>query len=206
MPEASVAEAKLRLREAAKARRAAIPARKRAQLSVEVAGRVTALLGAWPTAAVSAFLSIGDELDTEPVIAALVANGHAVGLPVMHGKSRPLLFRQYQPGDELRTVQWGIREPLETAALVDPDVLLLPLLAFDRTGHRLGYGGGYYDRTLCALRARRAIVAVGLAFDEQEVDAVPHLDYDERLDWVVTPTRQLFWRLQMPTRHPAGGY
>ena len=81
----------------------------------------------------------------------------------------------------------GIREPGSQARVLEPDVLLVPLLAFDRSGHRLGYGGGYYDRTLRDLRRRRPIVAVGLAFGCQEVDAVPHLDYDERLDWVLTP-------------------
>jgi 5-formyltetrahydrofolate cyclo-ligase len=105
----------------------------------------------------------------------------------MQGKTRPLQFRRWSPGDPLRTVQWGIREPAEAAPVVEPDVLLVPLLAFDRGGHRLGYGGGYYDRTLRALRSRRPVTAVGLAFAEQEVDAVPHLDYDERLDWVLTP-------------------
>ena len=77
---------------------------------------------------------------------------------------------------------------MASAPAVDPDVVLCPLLAFDRTGHRLGYGGGFYDRTLARLRALKPVVAIGLAYDEQRVDAVPHLDYDERLDWVLTPT------------------
>jgi 5-formyltetrahydrofolate cyclo-ligase len=87
----------------------------------------------------------------------------------------------------LRTVVWGIREPDESAPVVEPDVLLVPLLAFDRTGARLGYGGGFYDRTLRGLRDRKSIVTIGLGYASQEVDAVPHLDYDERLDWVLTP-------------------
>jgi 5-formyltetrahydrofolate cyclo-ligase len=91
------------------------------------------------------------------------------------------------PGSPLKTVVWGIREPDESAPAVEPDVLLVPLLVFDRTGMRLGYGGGFYDRTLHDLRARKRIVAVGLAYASQEVDAVPYLDYDERLDWVLTP-------------------
>jgi 5-formyltetrahydrofolate cyclo-ligase len=83
---------------------------------------------------------------------------------------------------------WGIREPEAHRAVVVPRILLVPLLAFDRAGYRLGYGGGYYDRTLRGLRSTGAVMAVGLAFDEQEVDAVPHLDYDERIDWVLTPS------------------
>ena len=72
--------------------------------------------------------------------------------------------------------------------MVEPDILLVPLLAFDAQGRRLGYGGGFYDRTLAGLRARKRIVAVGLAYDEQQIDEVPHLDYDQRLDWVLTPS------------------
>ena len=87
--------------------------------------------------------------------------------------------------------QWGITEPAESAEVLEPDVLLMPLLAFDDAGGRLGYGGGYYDRTLAGLRARRAVLAVGLAFDMQRVDSVPCLDYDEPLDWVLTPSRAI---------------
>jgi 5-formyltetrahydrofolate cyclo-ligase len=83
---------------------------------------------------------------------------------------------------------WGIAEPKGDKLELEPDVLLVPLLAFDAAGWRLGYGGGFYDRTLRALRAHKRIVAVGLAYDEQKVDAVPHLDYDERLDWVLRPS------------------
>jgi len=86
---------------------------------------------------------------------------------------------------------WNIAEPKPDKPALDPDILIVPLLAFDRAGWRLGYGGGFYDRTLRDLRARKAIVAVGLAFDEQQVDAVPHLDYDERLDWVLRPSGPL---------------
>lgn len=83
---------------------------------------------------------------------------------------------------------WGIAEPKVASPEVEPDVVLVPLLAFDCLGWRLGYGGGYYDRTLAALRGRKNITAVGLAYEGQEVAAVPHLDYDQRLDWVLTPS------------------
>jgi 5-formyltetrahydrofolate cyclo-ligase len=83
---------------------------------------------------------------------------------------------------------WDIPEPKPERPAVEPDILLVPLLAFDDAGRRLGYGGGFYDRTLTGLRARKASVAVGLAYDEQRIDAVPHLDYDQQLDWVLTPS------------------
>ena len=106
----------------------------------------------------------------------------------MQGKQAPLAFRAWAPGDPMAATVWGIREPEPTRPLLVPDILLVPLLAFDGDGWRLGYGGGYYDRTLRALRRIKPIVAIGLAFDSQQVDAVPHLDYDERLDWVLTPS------------------
>ena len=101
------------------------------------------------------------------------------------------MFRAWTPGDAMDSGVWGIAEPKADKPALDPDILLMPLLAFDRQGWRLGYGGGFYDRTLQGLRARKAVVAVGLGYDEQEVDAVPHLDYDQRLDWVLTPSGPL---------------
>lgn len=180
--------AKTELRARIKARRAAIPLETRRADAERLAAADFAALGCTPPAIVSAFHSFGEELDTGPLLRRLATAGFRLALPVMQGKNKPLIFRSWAPGDPMRRVQWGIEEPMETAAAVEPDVLLVPLLAFDRHGWRLGYGGGYYDRTLRDLRARRSIVAVGLAFDAQEVDAVPHLDYDERLDWILTPS------------------
>jgi 5-formyltetrahydrofolate cyclo-ligase len=137
---------------------------------------------------VSGFLAIGDELDTMPLLRALHARGYPLCLPVMQGRGLSLLFRSWRPDDPLNTRQWGIREPCDASPLVTPDLLLVPLLAFDRTGQRLGYGGGYYDRTLAQLRQRQPILAIGVACAAQEVDAVPHLDYDQILDGVLTET------------------
>ena len=97
----------------------------------------------------------------------------------MEGKGTPLVFRAWAPGDCARCHDLGHSRAASIRAAVEPDVVLVPLLAFDRPGHRLGYGGGFYDRTLARLRALKPIVAVGLAYDEQRVDAVPHLDYDQ---------------------------
>ncbi len=179
---------KKQLRASMKARRAAIPAARRAEGANRLAGHGLGWLNPAPGAIVSGFLSIGDELDTAPLLAALHAAGHPLCLPVMQGRGRPLLFRAYTPGEALATVVWGIQEPVPEKPELEPDILLVPLLAADLTGHRLGYGGGFYDRTLQVLRLKKHIVAIGLAFDEQVVDAVPHLDYDERLDWVLTPS------------------
>ena len=137
---------------------------------------------------VSGFLAIRDEIDPLPLLNNLHAEGFQLALPVMAGKDKPLVMKAWAPGDELAETTWGIREPLSLASVAIPDVVLVPLLVFDERGYRLGYGGGFYDRTLAALKRQKSIVSVGIAYDEQKVDAVPHSDYDERLDWVLTPS------------------
>jgi 5-formyltetrahydrofolate cyclo-ligase len=137
---------------------------------------------------VSAFASLPEELNVWPLLRRLHGQGYRLALPVMQGKGEPLLFRAWAPGDAMDKAVWGIPEPTSDKPEREPDIVLVPLLAFDIRGGRLGYGGGFYDRTLAGLRARKRIVAVGLAYDEQQVDAVPHLDYDQRLDWVLTPS------------------
>jgi len=137
---------------------------------------------------VSAFAPMADELRVWPLLRRLGGEGFQLCLPVMQGKGEPLIFRAWKQGDAMDSRVWGIAEPKADKATLEPDILLVPLLAFDSDGRRLGYGGGFYDRTLARLRAAKSIVAVGLGLEEQRVDAVPHLDYDQRLDWVLTPT------------------
>ena len=135
---------------------------------------------------VSGYWPKGKEIDPRPLMATLAALGHPIGLPVMIGRDQPLLFRRWQAGEELEPVGFGLLEPPRSAPELVPRLLLVPLLAFDRTGIRLGYGGGYYDRTLAGLRAQDPTIAVGLAFAAQELDRVPHHEADQTLDWVVT--------------------
>ena len=137
-------------------------------------------------AVVALYFPINDELDTEPLAVALVEKGVSIALPVTQGKKKPLLFRRYVPGDALVPGAYGEQTPDETAETVTPSIVVAPLLAFTREGDRLGYGGGYYDRTLAALRRDGAVLAVGYAYGAQEVDALPPDPLDERLDWVVT--------------------
>lgn len=96
------------------------------------------------------------------------------------------MFRHWQPGDDLAVSDLKISEPTPDKRLEIPDILLVPLLAFDNSGHRLGFGGGYYDRTLSDLRAKRDITAIGFAYAGQEVDNIPQESFDQRLDWVMT--------------------
>ena len=139
-----------------------------------------------PDAVVALYFPINDELDTEPLAAALVEQGTGIALPVTMGKKNPLIFRRYAPGDALVTGAYGEQTPADDADEVTPAIVVAPLLAFTREGGRLGYGGGYYDRTLAALREAGPVVAVGYAYGAQEVDALPPDPLDERLDWVVT--------------------
>ena len=122
----------------------------------------------------------------------LQAEGFRLALPVMQGRGKPLLDAQLGAGrrDELRP-RGELPSRSMTNPHVDPDVVLVPLLAFDARGYRIGYGGGFYDRTLQRLRKLKPVVAIGLAYDEQRVDAVPVESYDERLDWVLTPSGPL---------------
>jgi 5-formyltetrahydrofolate cyclo-ligase len=134
---------------------------------------------------VSAYLPIGSELDPRPLMAALRGLGFALAVPVIEAKGLPLRFRSWVPGVAVVRGPFGVEVPAE-GDWVEPDLLVVPLLAFDGAGHRLGYGAGFYDRTLAGLRARRRVVALGFAYAAQQVDAVPRDATDARLDAVVT--------------------
>ena len=187
-PSLDIVRSKRDLRERQKARRAEALERGGTSLNDDLVREGLALLGDRPPGTVSGYYPMAGEIWPLRLMGALKSKGHELALPVMQGKTDPLLFRTWAPGDELIAGVWGIRQPASSQAVVLPDILLVPLLAFDARGYRLGYGGGYYDRTLRDLRQRKPILAVGIGLDELEVDAVPHLDYDERLDWILTPS------------------
>jgi len=151
-----------------------------------VAERFFAAVRVPPGAAVSGFWPMRSEIDPRPILTELGALGHPFCLPVVVGKGRPLVFRAWRPGDALVAGDFGTQVPDAGQPDVVPRVLLVPLLAFDRNGYRLGYGGGFYDRTLAMLRAAGPALAVGLAVAAQEVESVPHDAMDARLDGIVT--------------------
>ncbi len=185
------ADEKRAARTRALARRAAAYARHGKAAGDQLAEHGLGFIEPAPGAIVSGFSAIKDEIDTSQLLARLAGEGFRLALPVMQGKGKPLVFRAWAPGDEMGSATWGIAEPLPSRAVLEPDVVLVPLLAFDAQGYRLGYGGGFYDRTLAGLRASKSIVAVGIAYDELEVDAVPHQGYDQPIDWVLTPSGPL---------------
>ncbi len=138
-------------------------------------------------AVISGFWPMGDEIDIVPLLSQLHATGHPVGLPVVAGKGQPLIFRAWHPGLALVTGGFKTEVPPPGSPELAPDILIVPLLAFDSDGYRLGYGGGFYDRTLEKLRNGGARpLAIGVAFSAQHVARVPRDHYDQPLDWIVT--------------------
>ena len=135
---------------------------------------------------ISGFHPYQSEISTLPLLTKLAAAGWVTALPVIPGKGVPLIFRAWQPGEPLGSGLWDIKIPLETSPEVVPDVLIVPLLAFDARGYRLGYGGGFYDRTLAKLRALKPITAIGVGFAAQGIDHVPHDELDQPVDFVMT--------------------
>ena len=194
------------MRKAAAGRRAAAFARHGGKAGTRLAAAGLDRLGAPPARVVSGFGAIGEEIDPLPLMKRLAGEGYRLCLPVMQGRAQPLLFRAWSPGDPTAETIWGIREPLSTAPAVEPDVVLAALLLYDLDGYRLGYGGGHYDRSLNGLRQRKSVISIGLAYEEQRVDQVPRLDYDARLDWILTPAGLIDCRAggSTPAAPPAG--
>ena len=176
---------KSRLRTEAIARRDALPADQRQAAAETIAARPFPLPVRTGTI-VSGFMPLKSEINPLPLMQKLAEAGARLALPAIAGRGKPLIMRAWEFGAPLDRGQWGIREPKPDAPEVEPDILLVPLLAFDRAGYRLGYGGGYYDMTIHRLRALKPVTAVGIAFAAQEVPKIPTTPRDERLDLVLT--------------------
>jgi len=187
-------EQKRRLRAAAKTRRAAAKAGEGAAgegaagegAAEAVSRNLRAAVPLPANAVVSAYWPMGSELDPRPLMRELQGAGHQIALPVVRETNQPLVFRAWSPGDDLEPAAFNTQIPSADKPELTPGVVLAPLLAFDRRGYRLGYGGGFYDRTLDILRNCGEVLAIGLAYAGQEVPAVPHDPNDKRLDWIVT--------------------
>ena len=189
----AIFERKAELRRAGQARRGALPAETRKAAADAIAARPFPVAIAAGTI-VSGFMPLKSEINPLPLMRKLADAGARLALPAVAGRGTPLIMRNWQWGEPLVSGVWGIGEPSPEAATVDPDVLLVPLLVFDRSGHRIGYGAGYYDLTVAQLRAKKPIVAIGIAFAAQEIDAVPRTDFDARLDLVLTENETIDFR------------
>jgi 5-formyltetrahydrofolate cyclo-ligase len=172
--------------EAAARRRAAVAALPPAEAGRRVRDALLAAIAVPAGVPLSAFWPLEDEFDPRPLIDHFHAAGHPIGLPVVVGRGQPLVFRRWQPGMVLVQGNFRVLTPPPEAPEVTPAVILAPLLAFDAAGYRLGYGGGFYDRTIAKLRAAGKVLAIGVAYAAQEVPAVPRDATDQKLDWIVT--------------------
>jgi 5-formyltetrahydrofolate cyclo-ligase len=173
------------LRAAALTRRDALSAEQRAAAACAIAALLPPLEITSSTV-VAGYAPIRSEIDPVPLMQSLAARGAALAMPAIAARNAALVFRAWKPGEALVRGVFGIAEPPATVTEVVPDIVLVPLAAFDRAGHRIGYGAGYYDRTLAQLRDRKPVIAIGLAFAVQEIPQVPALSHDVRLDYVLT--------------------
>jgi 5-formyltetrahydrofolate cyclo-ligase len=190
MTEPLPADAKRDARASAIARRTATVARiDSAAAALRVTDHVLRTFALPPGTIISAFWSVGDEIELQPLLHAAHALGCVCALPVVTAPRTPLTFRSWEPGAELIVSAFGIPEPGPERPAVTPDISIVPLLAFDREGYRLGYGGGFFDRTIALMRSRprvRPYVAAGVGFAGQEVARVPREPHDQRLNWIIT--------------------
>jgi len=168
----------------AAARKAAFATRKAAFAAGQgqAAELLADVLAGFHGRALSGYMPMRTEIDPLPAMASYQG---PVGVPVIMAAATPLRFREWTPGCALMEGEFGAQIPVD-GAWIDPQVVIVPLLAFDAAGYRLGYGGGFYDRTLEGLRARHDTIAIGFAFSTQEVDAVPVEATDQPLDMIVT--------------------
>jgi len=190
---ASISDLKTELRNATLAKRDAMPADERQRGGEAIAARPFPLPIA-PGMIVSGFMPLKSEINPLPLLRRLAAAGAKLALPAIAGRGKPLTMRAYAFGDDFARGQWGIREPKPEQPEVFPDVLIVPLACFDRAGHRIGYGAGYYDMTIHRLRAMKKVVAIGIAFAAQEIAKVPATERDERLDLVLTESGTIDFR------------
>lgn len=184
MADEAVEKIKVDLRRKAAETRAAMLPQRRAEASAAAAEHFFANITLEPNEMVAAFWPIRDEIDVKPVLTRLMDAGQPVCLPVVVGEGLPLDLRHWQPGAPLYPSGFGTLAPDELAPRVSPDVILMPLLGFDRQGTRLGYGGGYYDRTLTRLEKKPRLI--GFAFECQAFERIPRAPHDVPLDAVVT--------------------
>lgn len=161
------------------------------------AARLSGVLAGYRGVALAGYLPIRSEIDPRPAMEEAAAHG-PVAVPVIEGAGLPLRFSRWEPGCALREGPFGAMVP-ERDDFLEPEILIVPLVAFDRCGGRLGYGGGFYDRTLALLRARRATLAIGFAYAAQETEALPLEPTDQPLDMVVTEAEVITF-----TRHASG--
>lgn len=145
---------------------------------------------------IGAYYPMGSEIDSLRLMATLQINGMQVALPVVWKAADPMEFRSYRLGDALEEGEHKTLQPKADAKALEPEIIIVPLLAFDEKGNRLGRGAGHYDRTIAALRKKGEVLVIGLAFDGQKTKTLPVEKFDQALDGVLT--EKGFWRFKKP--------
>ena len=189
----SAHSSKAELRAIALAKRDALSDEQRAAAAEAIARRGLPFEIA-PGMIVSGYSPIRSEIDPAPLMRKLAEQGLKLALPAVLARGKSLAFRAWSPDDRLMLGPLGILEPSPAAAEAVPDIMLVPLAAFDPMGHRIGYGAGHYDYTLAHLRKMKAITAVGIGFAAQQIKAVPALPHDVALDYVLTEKKVFDFR------------
>ena len=184
MAERDIGAAKAALRIRAHLARASLDAGQREEAAREACRHFFQAIALPSGDVVAGYWRVRDEMDCQPILLGLMKSGQPVVLPVVVGENEPLEMRLWQADESLREAGFGTLAPPDNAPKAQPDIVIMPLLGFDAQGTRLGYGGGYYDRTLAAMPKRPMLV--GLAFAIQEFDAIPHEDHDVPLHAIVT--------------------
>lgn len=188
----SVKKEKARLRESLRAERLLASRGGADEASKALCHHLKALLESQGEENVAGYWAVGSEIDLTPLLGELDLKGCFISLPVVVEKGSPLIFRRWHSGDALTQGPFKTFQPKSTCEEVIPNVILVPLLAFDKERFRLGQGGGFYDRTLQKLRnTKSGVVSIGVAFAAQQVNSVPCDKFDERLDFIVTEKGQL---------------
>ncbi len=182
MPTDTLIDAKRRAREAGLAAREAGDPR----AGMLLAGHVLERCAPPPGAVVAGYWPLGREIDPRPLMLALSGRGHALVLPVTGRRGEALVFRRFRFGDRLDAGRFGTHHPGPGAEVLAPDWLLVPVVAFDDTGVRIGHGAGYYDATLAALRAGGTVTALGCGYAAQRTERLPAAPHDQRLDAIAT--------------------
>ncbi|GHU05130.1 5-formyltetrahydrofolate cyclo-ligase [Alphaproteobacteria bacterium] len=140
----------------------------------------------FPDMCVAGFWAINDEIDPKILMQRLEGRGCVLCLPVVAARNRPLRFLRWKTNEDLVLGPYRTMQPPPSAEVAEPDLIIIPMVAFDERGYRLGYGGGYYDRTLEVLREKREVTAVGIAFSAQRMEEAPAEEFDQPVDWIVT--------------------
>ncbi len=139
-----------------------------------------------PQSVISSYWPIRSEVNVKPLTEKLMLNGHHLALPAIADDRCNVTFRHYRMNDPVTMGPFRIPQPYDTAEEINPSIIIVPMLGFSRDGHRLGYGKGFYDQLLCRIRDERPVIAVGLAFSEQEIIDFPYEEHDQTMDWIIT--------------------